>query len=175
MTATTTKPLPETNERTAPVIGIKKIMVPLDLSQHAQKALKYAIRLAQQFNAEIELAHVITPLGYEGLIVPSALQQVETELRQHARQELEKLVGMEEQYRIRLKASVLFGDPAHEIAQLARDHRTDLILVTTHGRSGLTHALLGSAAERVVRHAPCPVMVVHAKEHEFISEEKTEE
>jgi len=171
MTATTTTSLPET----APsAVRIKKLMVPLDLSQHAHKAIRYAVRFAQQFGAEIDLVHVISPLGYDGLIIPTALQEVNTQLRKHAREELQKLVGMEEQYRIKLKADVLLGDPAHEIAKLAQERGTDMIVLTTHGRSGFTHALLGSVTERIVRHAPCPVFVVHAREHDFISENKTE-
>lgn len=154
-----------------PLLDITRIMVPLDLSEPAHKALKYAIRVAQQFGAEIQLAHVVTEIGYDGLITASSLRKMEGELQQHAREELEKMVRLEDQFRIKIRTEVLLGEPAREISRLARDEETDLILVSTEGRTGLARALLGSTAEKILRYAPCPVLVVREKEHDFIDEQ----
>ena len=165
----TTLPAPAPSEDQ--LIGIRKIMVPSDLSPHSDKAIRYAIRFAQIFGAEIELVYIVHAEGYTGLVTPEALDNVENELRQEIRQDLEKLVGERERHHFHIKTMTSVGDPAKELAKLAQDHKTDLLLLSTHGRTGLSRMLLGSTAERMVRLAPCPVLVVREKEHEFISEE----
>lgn len=165
----TTEDTSDTPLGDVPILNIKQIMVPLDLSHRANKALKYAIRVAQQFEAEILLVHVVTEMGYEGLVIPSTLQHLQNDLLKQVHEELEKMVKLEDQFRIKIK--VLFGEPAHEISKIAGEEETDLILVSTEGRTGLSHVLVGSTAEKIVRHAPCPVLVVREKEHEFIDEQ----
>lgn len=167
----TTEDTSDTPLGDVPILNIKQIMVPLDLSHRANKALKYAIRVAQQFEAEILLVHVVTEMGYEGLVIPSTLQHLQNDLLKQVHEELEKMVKLEDQFRIKIKTKVLFGEPAHEISKIAGEEETDLILVSTEGRTGLSHVLVGSTAEKIVRHAPCPVLVVREKEHEFIDEQ----
>jgi nucleotide-binding universal stress UspA family protein len=81
---------------------------------------------------------------------------------------LEQLCGREIGSRGRFQVQVRDGVPWEEVVTAARESNTDLIILSTHGRTGLSHALLGSVAERVMRHAPCPVLVVRERERDFI-------
>jgi nucleotide-binding universal stress UspA family protein len=136
------------------------ILVPVDFSGYAEQALEYAIGLARKLPARLTLLHVIhmMPLGVAdmGTALPySYIQELEAEVQQRM-----------ETYRQRvqeagLEGTVLVepGTPFQSIVDTARDHHVDLIVMGTHGRTGLAHTFLGSVAEKVVRLAPCPVLV----------------
>ena len=171
MTATTTpeKPAADAVEMRPTVVHLQRIMVPLDLSDHSRKALTYAAKFAEQFGAELELVHVVTPVIYaEGMVLPAAMENLDRETESHARKELAELAAAHQSGSVEVKTTVLSGTPYDEIVNHARAQQTDLLLITTHGRTGLEHFLLGSTAEKILRHAPCPVMVVRDKEHEFV-------
>ena len=171
MTATLTseKPADDALELRPAVVNIQRIMVPLNFSDHSQKALMYGVKMAQQFGSELELVHVVTPVVYaEGMVLPAAMENLDQETEKHARTELAKLTEREDVAALKWKTTVLTGTPYDEIVSHARKHETDLLLITTHGRTGLQHFLLGSTAEKILRHAPCPVMIVRDKEHEFV-------
>ena len=171
MTATLTpeKPADDAVELRPVVVHIRRIMVPLDFSDHSHKALDYAVKLAEQFGSEIEMVHVVTPVIYtEGMVLPAAMENLDQETEKNARKNLAKLAEREEVAALKHKTTVLTGTPYDEIVSHARDRETDLFFITTHGRTGLQHFLLGSTAEKILRHAPCPVMVVRDKEHEFV-------
>lgn len=145
-----------------PVPEIRRILVPLDFSAHAMNALRYATGFARQSNATLIFVHVTEPVVYPSdfgyaPLPPNALEE---NFQRDARERLEAVAG--EQIAAGLKAQVVMrvGKPYYEIAEAARELEADLIVITTHGYAGLTHVLLGSTAERVVRHAPCPVLVV---------------
>lgn len=168
-TKTANRSAGETGEQIPKVIDLQRIMVPLDFSEHARKALRYAVKLAEQFGSEIELVNVVTPTIYaEGIVFPVAMENLELENKKHAREQLERITRDAAVEHITWKTTVLMGSPYDEIVRLAMERQTDLLLITTHGRTGLQHFLLGSTAERILRHAPCPVMVVRDKEHEFV-------
>jgi universal stress protein A len=138
----------------SPLFNFKKILVPLDFSECSQKALQYATALARQFGAELELLHVVEPYP----AVPE-MYPIDVETVQDGKAELENLrgaIGRDVGSRI----SVRVGTPHLQIAEAARDLKADLIVISTHGRKGLSRAVLGSTTEKVVRHAPCPVLVV---------------
>lgn len=134
------------------------ILVPIDFSADADQALEYAMALAGKLSARLTLLHVIytVPLGAaEGGAFLPYLESIETEARQSM-----------ERYRQRVQAAGLEGDviimdgiPFQSIVDMAQDKKVDLIVMGTHGRTGLKHVLLGSVAEKVVRLAPCPVLV----------------
>lgn len=171
MTATPTpeEPADDAVELRPAVVKIRRIMVPLDFSDHSHKALSYAVKLAEQFDSELELVHVVTPVIYaEGMVLPAAMENLDCETEKNARKELAKLAKRNEVAALEHKTTVLTGTPYDEIVSHARRRETDLLLITTHGRTGLQHFLLGSTAEKILRHAPCPVMVVRDKEHEFV-------
>ncbi len=150
------------------VLGIRRILVPLDFSASAEKALRAAVSFARQFDAELTLIHVRPVAYYPAELVgfPAALPTAEPsdgKLRACLEAEAGRLVPAEMRTRVLLRTGTAFD----EICTAARQSGADLIIIATHGHTGLKHILLGSTAERVVRHAPCPVLVVREHEHEF--------
>ncbi len=168
------KPAPD--NRAAPVIDLvpsvlrlKKILVPLDFSDFATKALRYAVRFAEQFGATLVLVHVVEPVHYpESIIIPPAMEETNRKRLRLARATLAEFVKQQVSAGIAIEAVTRLGQPFAEITAAAKDFDADLIVIATHGHTGLKHLLLGSVAERVVRLAPCPVLTVRANEHEFV-------
>ncbi len=136
-----------------------RILVPSDFSDASRKALRYAARFAEQFGSRIILVHVLEPaMSPDFTTFPLALD--EDKVIEAARNRLLHLArGFLNERQID-SAIVRRGSPFHEIAEAAQELRVDLIILATHGYSGIKRALLGSTAERVVRHAQCPVMTV---------------
>jgi universal stress protein A len=151
------------------IVNLKKILVPLDFSNHSRKALNYAVKLAGQFGSEVTVVNVVAPVIYaEGMVLPAAMENLDRVSEEHARSELDKVAEDVRSHQVTCDTHVLLGHPSDEIVNFAKKQETDLLLITTHGRTGLQHFLLGSTAERILRHAPCPVMVVRDQEHEFV-------
>lgn len=149
------------------LLELKSILVPVDFSPAGQAALKYGHRFAEQFGAKVHLLYVIEPIPYPDFAFVPAMETDATV--RAARAKLEQLAQKEGFNPATLAACVVrIGSPFQEIVEAARSLKTDLIIVSTHGYSGLKHVLLGSTAERVVRHAPCPVLVVRQREREFV-------
>lgn len=149
---------------------LQRILVPVDFSEMAGKALRYAVPLAIPFDAEVVLLHVLQPyiVSPDPEYLPPELAIGQRELLESARQQLEKLRHDEVGARLRSQACVRLGVAWQEIVAEAVALQVDLIILSTHGRTGLNHALMGSVAERVVRHAPCPVLVVRERERDFV-------
>ena len=144
-------------------MAIKHILVPTDFSEYADQALNDAIQLAQQLQAHITLLHIIdtAPLGVvEGatMLPPSYWQELETDIEQIMEESLKRLhdVGLQGE------TVIVHGVPFQTIVDTAEDKGADVIIMGTHGRTGLPHAIIGSVAEKVVRLAPCPVLVTRA-------------
>ncbi|MFN0055892.1 MAG: universal stress protein [Planctomycetales bacterium] len=152
------------------MIDLKRIIVATDFSQHSQVALKYAAAFTQAFQAEVVLCHVLEkpdfisqlPPVSEGYFPPNLGELQE----QHARVQCEQVLAAAGLSQARVL--MVHGNPAGEIARVARDEDADLVIVGTHGRGALAHILLGSVAEKIVRTAPCPVLTVRSGEHEFL-------
>jgi len=145
---------------------IKRILVPVDFSAHSLQALDYAVELSKPFKASLMLIHVIEPIYYT---VPDfaggaagALAGVLDEQRRAAKEQLLRLEQRYAQRRVRLRALLQTGMAYQAIADTAKQLRVDLIVMATHGRTGLTHLLMGSVAERVVRAASCPVLTLRS-------------
>jgi nucleotide-binding universal stress UspA family protein len=153
-----------------PEVNLKKILVPIDFSAQSRKAMQYGLSFAKQFNAEVLLLHVVelTPLPAPPLMV---VQDEATQAGVHESTAKELAAWRDEiSSQAAVKASVRNGISPHaEIVNAATEGNMDLIILGTQGRAGLAHLLIGSTAERVVRHAPCPVMVVRKREHDFVS------
>jgi nucleotide-binding universal stress UspA family protein len=133
--------------------------------------MRYAAALAEAFSAELTLLHVVAPVvaalpGETSL--PDTMQTDIDELAEACRERLEQTVGKLATNGRPVQHKILSGVPFVEIIRYARDAETDLIIMGTHGRTGLGHLLIGSVAERVVRKAPCPVLTVKHPEHEFV-------
>lgn len=144
--------------------------MPIDFSENSKKALRYAQPFAEQFGAEIILLHVVEPMirpeGY--MIVPVALESRRVARMDEREMRLGSLRHQEIGERIKGDTFVQMGEPHKEIISMAKARKVDLIIIATHGYTGVKHVVLGSTAERVVRHAPCPVLVVREKENEFV-------
>jgi nucleotide-binding universal stress UspA family protein len=148
--------------RKEPTFGIHSILVPIDFSVHSKNALKYAVPIAEKFGASLRLVYVVEPtiypadLGFGQVVLPG----VEDELREKGAEELAALIGKEIGKRMKASSSVRTGNPHQEILLEAEEQGVDLIIVATHGHSGVEHMLFGSTADRVVRNARCPVMTI---------------
>jgi universal stress protein A len=144
------------------MIHVTRILLPTDFSPSSAEAMRYACTLAQQFDAELHVLHVLeqrqstTPAFGMGLALPSRVQETTAA----AQQELERVLPADWAAGRKTVKAIAEGAPHREIVRYAADHQIDLIVLGTHGHTGLSHALLGSIAERVVRTAACPVLTV---------------
>jgi universal stress protein A len=148
---------------------IKHLLVPIDFSECSKKALQYAIPLAKEQEAAITLLYVVTPVYGTGEYGALDYGELEVSMREGGEKELAKLAKQEVSSQVPTDLQIRTGSPAHEIIEVARRLPADLIVISTHGRTGLKHVLLGSVAEQVVRTAPCPVFVVRELEHEILA------
>jgi nucleotide-binding universal stress UspA family protein len=152
------------------VISLRRILVPTDFGEPSGKALLYARALGQAFGAALHVLHVVEDPYIVGAAVHGYLAAV-PDLRDRAladgQRRLEEALPAAERGPS-LEALVRMGNPCEEILRYARDKDAGLIVMGTHGRSGVAHLLLGSVAEKVVRSAPCPVLTVRHPEHDFV-------
>jgi len=140
--------------------SFKTIVCPVDLSASSRNALATAITLAKRFDGALTLVHVWQPPLY-GIPEAPVAGEVIQEMSDAAERSLADWEASARSEGVQVLASrLLTGDPANEISGVARACAADLIVMGTHGRTGLKHVLLGSVAEKVVRHAPCDVLVV---------------
>ena len=152
-----------------PTFALKKILVPHDFSPPSRKAFKYAYRLAQEFGSHLILLHVLEPVSSRNFIERRRAPAFSEKELTSAEKNLRVLLSSAEVGGLKETRSALrTGFASHEIVEAAKDFDVDLIVIATHGYTGWKHFCVGSTAERVVRAAPCPVMVVREKEHEFI-------
>ena len=143
-------------------------MCPIDFSEASREAVVAAIELSKRFGAELTLLHVYQIPAYtmpEGLI--SAGPDVVATMQEQIDRLLESWQGDAARSGVKVTTASVLGAPFAEIVRYAREHAFDLIVIGTHGRTGLRHALLGSVAEKVVRKAHCPVLTVRYSRHEF--------
>jgi nucleotide-binding universal stress UspA family protein len=147
-------------------LQIKTILVPLDFSRASMQALKYAIPLAEKFRGAIHLVHVqpadsLTELSRAGELMLNCADSIA--LMQ------DRLAEIQEKHDVRFwpdNCHVVSGRPFEKICELAAEIEADVIILPTRGHSGLKHVILGSTAERVVRYAPCPVLVLRGTKYQ---------
>ena len=153
---------------------LKKILLPTDFSGCANYALPYAASIARATDAQIICVHVVEPVvpavGYTGLAEPMPIADISEQLEDSAERQLPKLTECEECAGLKVEEVIVHGDAAAEIVRVASEQEADLIVISSHGRTGLGRMIFGSTAESVVRHATCPVLVVKPPQ-----EEETEE
>ena len=153
-------------EPAAEKFSIHSILVPIDFSLHSKNALKYAVPLAEKFKASLHLVYVVEPtiypadLGFGQVVLPG----VEEELREKGGEELQSLMEKEIGGRVKSSCAVRTGNPHQEILREAEELGVALIVVATHGHSGVEHMLFGSTADRIVRNAKCPVLTVRPEQ-----------
>jgi len=141
---------------------IKKILVPCDFSSYAEHAFAWAVRLAQQSTAEIVLIYAVpifSHVSYTEIPILVDIPKIEAELIAEGEKQLRTFLSEHNTGNVQIEPRAMLGDPFSVICCVAEEEHVDLIVLGSHGRTGLSHVFLGSVAERVVRHAPCPVLV----------------
>jgi nucleotide-binding universal stress UspA family protein len=146
------------------MITLQNILCPIDHSKHSESALKYAISLALKDKSTLYLLHVLDSRKGEEAEGISELVSIDEKGLGDLKDKLEKSVPEEIRAEIACEALINQGVPFDEIVTVAKNKSIDLIVMGTHGRKGLSHVVLGSTAERVMRDAPCPVMIVKYRE-----------
>jgi len=140
----------------------EKILIAIDFSENSDYAFEYALTLARQFQAEMTIMHVINePVDLRGFYVPHiSFEQLEKEIEEGAEKMMEKFCQTKMVDFSNYKTAIVTGIPYEEIIRKAEETSTSLIVLGTHGRTGLDHLIFGSTAERVVRSATCPVLTI---------------
>jgi nucleotide-binding universal stress UspA family protein len=161
----------------------QKIVVPIDYSDYSVPALQWGASLAQKYGAQLLLLHVIpkaveevypegassiSPMAsyYDGMAPgsrPFIAQPIIIDLQEHARMALERFASEHLRDVPSVQMKVAVGKPAAEILRVVREEEAGLIVMGTHGRTGLRHILLGSVADAITRHAPCPVFTLRVE------------
>jgi nucleotide-binding universal stress UspA family protein len=142
--------------------NIKKILVPIDFSEFSKNSLRYATALALTFKAKLVLIYVVEPVIYppDFSMGQIAIPTVDMEMDRRALEELNALAKSEIPSEVEVNTVVKTGKPFYEIIETASLEDIDLIIIATHGHTGVEHILFGSTAEKVVRKAPCPVLTI---------------
>ena len=138
----------------------QRILVPIDFSATSVAAFGCALGIAKKVDATVHLVHVYEPPSFMSGYHTLPITVPDDEIVQKARIDLDALIPANLPSNIKVKSFARTGKPYVEIAKLAKEQKIDLIVISTHGYTGLKHTFLGSTTERVVRHAPCAVLVV---------------
>lgn len=147
------------------MVTLTKILFPTDFSSFADHALSYAVAMAQEFDATLYMLYVEELLPYVPHDPDRKFPDADA-VAQQADKAMKAAVGGDAV--VTVKRFIARGFPADEIVSFARNNGIDLIVMSTHGRTGLKHVLLGSTTEKIVRMAPCPVLSIRHPEHEFV-------
>jgi len=145
---------------------IRRILHPSDFSRASGAAFAKAVDLAATNRAELLVLHVmapVMPMVGDGYVSPKLYEEIESSARAQAQKQLDALVAKAKKSGVRARALLVGGVPHEQITRMARSKRTDLVVIGTHGRTGLAKFFLGSVAGRVVSVAPCPVLTVRGK------------
>lgn len=146
---------------------VKKILFPTDFSEASHYALSYAIEMKKVFNAELEIVHVLFDEGNIVFYIPQMgmpAKHTSSDFEDGARKQFDEFVeNAPDLKNIEYTTKILRGNPYSEIVKEAETGNFDMIIIGTHGRTGLEHVLFGSVAELVIRKSPCPVLTIRPK------------
>lgn len=147
-----------------PVGDVKRILVPIDFSRHAVEALAHAKELARTYGATLQVLHIIEEVVHPSFYVTgkSSLLEWMPEIKGESKKEMGRLLERAPGPEVATELFVEEGRAASDVVKFAKDHESDLIVIATHGLTGLQHLLIGSVAEKVARMAHCPVFTVKA-------------
>ena len=145
-----------------PVMQVNNILVPIDFSNYSEKALAYASEIAQSYNAQLQLLHIIEETMHPAFSVTgkSSIFDLVPGIKDDSKKRTEKMLNKFVSDKVKSKVFIQGGRAANDIIKFAKENSTDLIVIATHGLTGLEHMLLGSVTEKVVRMAHCPVFTV---------------
>ncbi len=162
--------MPDSKDHAAFPVKVRSILLPTDFSDCANFALPYAAGIARGTGASLLAVHVVETVvpavGYSGVSEPLPIADISEQLEESAEREMPRVAECEECAGLNVEEMIVHGDAATEIVRVARERRVDLIVISSHGRTGLGRILFGSTAEAVVRHATCPVLVVKPPQEE---------
>jgi nucleotide-binding universal stress UspA family protein len=139
---------------------IKRVLVPIDFSDYSKNSLKYAVKLVNSFKADLFLIYVVEPVIYppDFSMGQIAIPSIDAEVDKRASEELNTLAKTEIPVDVKCKCIIKTGKPFLEIIETAKEENIDLIIIASHGHTGVEHILFGSTAEKVIRKARCPVL-----------------
>lgn len=156
------------------MLPFRKILCPTDFSQPSYEALKAANELAIHFSAELHLVHVLapipvitaatTPLSAGAPTTGFDVVLYEKELKSEAEKKLAEITDQRLSKELKVQSFLAYGKAADEIVKIAEKEKVDLVVISTHGETGFRHLIFGSVAEKVVRHAQCPVLTIRASQ-----------
>jgi nucleotide-binding universal stress UspA family protein len=162
--------MPDSKDHSTFPVKVRSILLPTDFSDCANFALPYAAGIARATGASLLCVHVVETVvpavGYSGMSEPLPIADISEQLEESAEREMPRVAACEECAGLNVEEMIVHGDAATEIVRVAREKRVDLIVVSSHGRTGLGRILFGSTAEAIVRHATCPVLVVKPPQEE---------
>ena len=149
------------------MIEIKRILFTTDFSDYSKYALPYAVSMAQKYEAELHALYVVEPLNTPADFAWEVVsyEEIEEQHETHARESLKKMIEKEVPEDLNTRVAVERGQSVRHIISYAKEHAVDLLVMSTHGVTGLEHILFGSTTEKVVRKAPCPVLTVRHPDH----------
>ena len=164
-----------TTDKSGPVsLQLRTILLPTDFSGCANFALPYAAAIARAAKAKVICIYVVEPIvpavGYTGLAEPMPIADISEQLEDSAERELPEVMHCDDLHGLDVEEVIAHGDAAAEIVRVADERSVDLIVISSHGRTGLGRMIFGSTAEAVVRHATCPVLVVKPPPEEEASQ-----
>lgn len=150
---------------------IRRVLVPIDFSEYTPSALTYARELAAVYEARVDLLHVITEIALPGVYGLEQVSVAEPGVQDRVREAMTELMAKNPGAEVPFEVHVLVGYPAHDIAEFATEYGIDLIVIATHGRTGLKRLFMGSVAENIVRHACCPVFTMKSFGKSLLSDQ----
>ncbi len=150
------------------MISLKKILCPIDHSDCSKEALKYAVSFAMKDEAKLYLLHIIDIRSFSEGLDAMSKQIPDEETLEQLRTKLLDCIPEEIRDDMEVEAIVTQGIPFAEVISTAKEKEIDMIVIGSHGRTGISHMMLGSVSEKVVRKAPCPVLTVRQTDHEFV-------
>lgn len=149
---------------------VDKILLPTDFSEHGKYAVPWAVDMAQKYGAELHVIHVFDEGAFEAFYFNYAGETEEyfEKVRRGFQEEVDNYLADFDTDGLSIVPVLSNGNPFVEVVKYAKENGVDIIVMGTHGRTGMAHALLGSIAEKVVRKAHCPVLTVRSPEFEFV-------
>lgn len=142
---------------------IERIVFPVDLTESSEKLVPYVVTMAEKFDAEVHVLFVVRIFQYftDIYVAPPSITVFETELVDGARKKMDEFMNTHFGKLPRTQSEVVLGDPSDSILKYIDEHKINLVIMGTHGRKGLDRVLFGSVADRVIKTAGIPVLVIN--------------
>ena len=151
------------------MISINGILVPVDFSKDSMLAVKFATSLAQEYKTKLYVLHVKDIIPSYARAEVSDFEALQEKVKKQLAEDLDKVIPEKVKETIDVEVIMEEGNPTHHVVvEKAKELGVDMIVIATHGRTGLAHVMLGSVAEHVIRHAPCPVFVVRNPKDKYV-------